>query len=273
MIKKIFGLGILLCPLFLHGAPARIVSLAPALTKIVTLLGAEAQLVGVTSYCTIPSTCTAETVATTIDVNMEKVLLLRPDLVLTSDLTSPENRRMLEKLKIKTLHFPYARSFDDLCRDVEKMGQAVGRPDRAQQITDSARRELARVRSRIPQQPRPPRIMAQIGTNPLWVVIPNTFLNDFITFAGGVNIAADMKSGIMTREAALARNPDVIFIMLMGSMNDDEKQQWEKYSALNAVKTKKIFLLDQEKTCSPTPEDFVETLEKMLSLIYFSPNP
>jgi iron complex transport system substrate-binding protein len=248
--------------------PERIVSLAPFVTKMIYLLEAEDQLVGCTSFCTLRDPSDAVVVATAVTVNLERVVLLKPDLVLTSSLTSPETIQSLEKLGIEVLNFPYSQSFEDLFRDVKVLAEKTGREELANRILGDTREKLKQVRDKVPETAEKPRIFAQIGTNPLWAVVPGTFMNDFIEFAGGVNIVSNLRTGSIAREAVLTRDPDVIFIMMMGSLNRDEKQKWEQYKGMKAVKNRKIFLMDQEKTCSPTPPDFVEALEEMIGHIY-----
>ena len=56
----------------------RIVSLAPSLSKDLELLGVSESIVGVTNYCEIGLHNEDLIVGNTIDINIEKVLLLNP---------------------------------------------------------------------------------------------------------------------------------------------------------------------------------------------------
>ena len=94
-------------------------------------------------------------------------------------------------------------------------------------------------------------------------------MDDYITYAGAQNIAFDFTIGSITRESVLLRNPDVIFIVSMGIIGEEEKKNWEKVKELNASKNKKIFILDSDKACTPTPVTFVETLETIINLTYW----
>ena len=269
MIKKILFFYFLLVSGVVTGAaPTKIVSLAPSITKMISLLDAEELIIGCTSFCILEKPGKAEIVASAIQVNIEKIVLLKPDLILVSDLTRPETVNTFKKLGIEVHRFSYSKSFDELCADLIVLGEKLDKKALADSIIGKTKAELERVKALVPENVRKPRIFAQIGTNPLWAVIPETFMNDFIEFAGGVNVVSDARSGAISREQVMIRNPEVIFIMLMGTMGADEKNQWEKYSGLNAVKNGKIFLMDQERTCSPTPPVFVEALEEMIRLIY-----
>ncbi|MGQ8335698.1 ABC transporter substrate-binding protein [Sunxiuqinia sp. A32] len=248
--------------------PKRIISLVPSVTKYLYLLDADDLLVGCTSFCLLDKPEDAEVVASAIQVNFEKAIMLKPDLVIASSLTTPETIKTFEKLGIETMYLSYPKSFEDLCSHLVILGEKVSKKSKAEEIVADAKSEIEELKKRVPNTGKKPKIFMQIGANPLFTAVPNTFMQDFIDFAGGENIASDFQIGSITREKVLISNPDVIFILLMGTLSADEKQSWEKYSQLSAVKNKKVFVMDQEKTCSPTPLLFVEALQEMIDHIY-----
>ena len=248
--------------------PERIISLAPSVTKIIYWLEAEDLLVGCTSFCTLQSPDDAEVVASAVQVNIEKVVLLKPDLVVTASLTSPETIRTFRKLGIEVLNLSYPRSFEEICRQVQLFGEKIGKKELADSLIADTRKQLEVVKAKVPASVSRPKIFFQVGADPLFTVVPNTFMQDFIDFARCENIAADLKIGSITRETVLVRDPDVIVIVLMGSVSREEKSKWETYKNLKAVKNHKVFVVDDEKTCSPTPQLFVEALDELIGLIY-----
>jgi len=248
--------------------PKRIISLAPSLTKSLYWLEAGDLLVGCTSFCILQDPGDAEVVATAVQVNLEKAVMLKPDLVIASSLTNPETIRTFEKLGIPVLSFSYPRSFDDICRYVQLLGEKIGKKALADRLIAETRAKLEAVKAKVPEVKQKPGVFFQIGANPLFTAVPNTFMQDFINFSGCVNIASDLKIGSITRETVLVRNPDVIMVMLMGSVSREEKNKWEAYKNLKAVKNNKVFVVDDEKTCSPTPELFVEALDEIIGMIY-----
>jgi len=248
--------------------PQRIVSLAPVITKNIYLLHSENLLVGCTSFCKLKNPVDAQVVASAIQVNIEKVILLKPDMIIASSLTNPETIKTFKKLNINVLYLPLQKSFEDMCADLQTLGKILGKKGLADQIVTKAKKEVKSIRAKIPLQASPPEIFFQIGANPLFSVISNTFQEDFIAFAGGKNIAEDLTIGSITREKVLVSNPDVIFISTMGMVGQEEKKRWESFKNLKAVKNKKIFFIDQEKTCSPTPDLFIEALKEIVKDIY-----
>ncbi|WP_430973055.1 ABC transporter substrate-binding protein [Sunxiuqinia rutila] len=249
-------------------APRRIISLAPSLTKNLYLLGAGDLLVGCTSYCTLQSDTQAEVVASAIQVNYEKAVLLQPDLVITTSLTKPKTIDTFRKLGVDVLVFDSPRSFEEICSQFVDLGEQVGRKQQAETLIADAKARMKQTLERIPADAPSQKIMLQIGANPLFSVVPNTFMNDFIRFSKTENIASDLTVGSITRESVLIRNPDIIVVVLMGMIGEEEKNQWMSYPSLSAVQKNQIFMMDADKACSPTPLSFVESLEDLITKIY-----
>ena len=249
-------------------APQRIISLAPSLTKNLYLLQAEGLLVGCTNYCVLQSETDAEVVASAIQVNYEKAVMLKPDLVITTTLTKPKTIDTFRKLGVEVLVFETPASFSEICEQFISLGEVVGKKKQAEEIIAGAQQQVAAIRQKIPPGAPKQKIFMQIGANPLFTVVPNTFMNDFINFTATENIASGLTIGSINREAVLARNPDIIVVVLMGLAGEEEKERWESYKSLSAVKKKQVFIVDADRTCSPTPLSFVEALDELVSLIY-----
>src|SRR5262245_54862970 len=65
--------------------PERIISLAPNVTEILFAVGLESRVVGVTGYCDFPEAAKAkDKVGDTLRPNLEKIVSLKPDLVVVS---------------------------------------------------------------------------------------------------------------------------------------------------------------------------------------------
>jgi len=247
--------------------PTRIVSLAPSLTKNVYFLEQQHKLVGCTSYCDTAVANGKEVVASAVKVNIEKVISLKPDLVITTTMTNPETLDMLKKFNIRVETFPTAKSFDEICKQTIRLGQIIGAESNAKRIVTQSETKIKSLASST-RKDKSPSVFFQIGAKPLFTVIPGTFMNDYILLAGGKNVVTTPKTGTITREAVIASNPDVIFIVTMGIVGNEEKNVWESYSTLSAAKNKKIFIIDSNDACTPTPVTFVKTLERVINLIY-----
>ncbi len=245
----------------------RIISLAPSLTHDLKLMGLEERIVGITTWCENNADNSIPIVASAIDVNIEKVASLKPDLVIATSLTNPEVQKSLENIGIKLVYFPLPKSFDEINKQFLEIGSMVGKEALAKEIIEREKAKVEALKKMIPEG-KIPKIFVEIGTKPLFCVIPNTFLNDYITFSGGVNATEDLKNGMVSRESVLLRNPDVIVLVTMGNVGEEEKKNWMNYSSVNAVKTNQIFIVDSNIACSPTPDHFTQTLEMFFKFLY-----
>jgi iron complex transport system substrate-binding protein len=248
--------------------PQRIISLGPALTEEIYLLGVQDKLVGCTVYCTRPEAARQkQKVGTVVEVSVEKIIDLKPDLILATTLTDRRAKEHLSQLGMNVVVFPEAKNFDEVCRQFLFLGKIVGREKRAQAITEKAKREVDLIAGRVKSISKP-KVFLEIGTKPLFTVTRDSFVNDFIVLAGGINIAAEARSGLYSREKVVAQNPDIIIVVSMGVAADQERKEWQKFRNLSAVKNGRIYVLDPDKVCSPTPPGFGETLKEISLLLH-----
>ncbi len=275
MIKKIlysFAFLLILLSASLFGEESvsakRIISLGPTVTENLYLLGAGNYLIADTVYCKRPPDADKkEKIGTVTQVNSERIMSLKPDLVIATALTKPEQVKKLENLSLRVKVFPNPKNYSELCANFIKLGKLVGKEKTANDIVNMSRLKVNTVKAKIKNYPRP-KVFIQIGAKPLFTATKTSFVNDFIDFAGGINIAANAETGIYSREIVLKANPDVILIVTMGITGDREKRIWEKYKTVNAVKNGRLYVIDSYKACSPTPETFVEALEEIVRCLH-----
>ena len=240
----------------------RIISLAPSLTQSLYYLEAQDKLVGRTSYCVAAENDNVPVVASAVTLNMEKAIAMKPDLVLVLGLTDQKDIETLRKFGIDVEVFDSPKSFEEICDQFIYLGNLVGKSDKANQIVAESKGKIEQIQAERKGKPTP-NIFFQVGSNPLFTVLPNTFMDDFITMMGGKNISSELNKGIIGREFVVAKNPDYIFICTMGVESDKETKLWKNYTSINAVKKNQLFTVDADIACQPTPITFVQTMEVM----------
>ncbi len=255
----------------LRPSQARIVSLGPLITENIFLLGAGDSLVGDTIYCQRPEAArTKEKVGSVQELSIEKIVSLRPDLILASNLTPPQQVAKLRQLGFRVEAFRQPSSFEGIGEHFLRLGQMLGLRDRAEAIVGEARRKVEAVQQAVAPLPRR-KVFLQVGAHPLFSSIKSSFTNDFIELGGGVNIAGDQVSGAMKTEQVLALNPDLIIIAVMGSehgVGAEEKKHWLSFAALEASRSSRVHVMDPDLVCSPSPATFADTLVAVARLIH-----
>ncbi|MFH0796517.1 MAG: ABC transporter substrate-binding protein [Candidatus Omnitrophota bacterium] len=248
--------------------PQRIISLGPAITKGLYLLGVEDKLIANTIYCISPPEARKkEKIGNVVKVNIERILSLEPDVVLATSLTAPEAKEKLKSLGIKVITFPAPKDFSQMCEQFLELGKLVGKERRAQEILRDAENRVDSVKGKVKGLPKS-KVLIQVGTKPLVAATGRYFVSDYIELAGGVNVAKNAREGIYSREQVLKANPDVIIITTMGIAAEEEKKVWEEYKTLTAVKKDRIYIMDTENLTSPTPPAFARTLEEIAHILH-----
>ncbi len=249
----------------------RIVSLGPTNTENVFLLGAGDRLVGNTRYCVRPEAAKSKLkIGSVLQVSVEKIISLQPDLILATTFTKPAQIKQLQKIGYRVVRFNQPASFAAICNQFIELGKLLGLEDRARQIVSQAQSEVELIRNRVAPL-TPQRVFLQIGTRPLFGSTPESFTHDFIALGGGINILADQGRGTTNREKIIARNPDLIIIAIMGSETGiaaEEKKKWQQIPIIRAVQHKRIEVINPNLVCSPSPATFAQTLGVIAKLIH-----
>ncbi|HBT97007.1 MAG TPA: ABC transporter substrate-binding protein [Desulfobulbaceae bacterium] len=249
----------------------RIVSLGPINTENLFLMGAGDLLVGDTTYCNRPPAAKEkEKIGTVLQLDVEKIISLDPDLILATGLTSPQQVEQFTRLGIKVVHFRQPHNFTEICDNFLLMGELTGHLPQAGQVVAAARQRVEEIRRRVAALPKP-KVFLQIGANPLFASVGNTFTSDYLTFAGGINIAGGESRPQYDYERVLAHDPEVILVAIMGGetgIAGQERQKWLNYQALAAAKSGRIYVIDPDLVCSPTPVSFARTLALVAELLH-----
>lgn len=253
------------------GFPQRIVSLGPLNTENVFLLGAGDRLVGDTIYCVRPEAAKArEKIGSVMQISIEKILSLQPDLVLATGLTPPRQLKKLQELGLRVVQVQQPASFSEICKEFIRLGQLLGLEERAEEVVRRARKEVAAISSRVADLPGK-KVFLQVGAQPLFGSVQSSFTHDYIALGGGMNVIADQSVGTSSYEKILVRNPDVIIIAIMGSESGAaarEKEKWQRFQAIGAVRNDRVYIINPDLVCSPSPETFARTLAVIAGLIH-----
>ncbi|MFH1771457.1 MAG: helical backbone metal receptor [Candidatus Omnitrophota bacterium] len=248
--------------------PSRIISLSPALTEGIYALGAQDKLIADTIYCTRPAFAKEkEKIGTLTGINIEKVLAMKPDLVLVTTMLSDNDKNLLRNFNINTAVFAEPVNFDDLCEQFIRLGGLIGKRAEAEEMIGDVKNEINEIRGSVSSKAGP-KVFVQIGAKPLFTVNKNSFVNDLIEFSGAVNIAKDSPQGIYSREEVLRKNPDIIIIASMGIIQEEEMKLWRSFESIGAVKNNRIHFVCADVVTRPNPAAFLQALKEFVKIIH-----
>jgi len=174
--------------------PKRVVSLVPSDTYTVAkLLGVDA-LVGRTDYCIEPEgeLSSVPSVGGTKDYSVEKILDLRPDVVIANQ--EENTRATLEKLaqEAVAVFVVFPKRVEDGVALVARYARMFGveRDSRAKELVRACHRALESQRSARAAL-TPMRTFCPIWMDPLMTVHGDTYISDALDLAGAQNVFAD----------------------------------------------------------------------------------
>lgn len=239
----------------------RIVSIIPATTEMLFAMGAGDRVVAVGSYDRFPPAVEQlPRVGALLDPNVERILSLRPDLVILYG-TQSDLRTQLDRAHVAI--FPYVhRGLPDITATIRALGDRVGVAAAANALADAIDRQLGDVRARVAGAGRPKTLLV-FGreTGSLRNIEASGgvgFLHDMLEAAGGVDLLADLKqqSVTLSTEVVLARAPEVI-IELRYARGDttaaSDLRAWDTLASVPAVKNRRVLLLQGEEFVVPGP--------------------
>ena len=200
----------------LPSTPERIVCLAPELTEIMYALGCGAKVVGVTRFSNHPPEAAAlPKVGTYVQLNIEQIVTLKPDLVLATGRGNPE----ATITRLQTLGLPvytyFPKTIPEMLAGIQKTGEMVGCPKRGKGLAESLTRRFQAIEGASPKgDARRPGVLILFNHNPLIAAGPATLGNTLIKWVGGRNIMAGAPSRYppISVESLLERRPDVIVL-------------------------------------------------------------
>ncbi|AUI38023.1 ABC transporter substrate-binding protein [[Bacillus] caldolyticus] len=251
--------------------PKKIVSLIPSNTEIAYALGLGDKIVGVSDFDNYPEDVKTKTKIGGMEFNVEKIISLKPDLVLAHASSAHNSRDGLKQLKdagITVLVVNDAKSFDDVYASIELIGKATGASDKAKQVIDEMKEKLAQIQEKAKQIPADKQANVWIEVSPppqLYTAGKGTFMDEMLQVISAKNVAGSLEGWPMvTEEKAVAYKPDVIITTYGGAKQVFARAAWKD---VPAVKNKRVYDVNTDLVSRPGPR-LVEGVEELAKAVY-----
>ncbi|MFH5801856.1 PGF-CTERM-anchored ABC transporter substrate-binding protein [Haladaptatus sp. CMAA 1911] len=231
--------------------PERVVTLSPSAAQIMWEIGAKDKVVGVTQYASyLEGASEKANVSGTGEsfVNVEKVVSLKPDLVLAPNTVSKETVKKLRDAGVTVYAYRSATSIEDVYRDTAVTGTLVGECGGAKKTVSWMKDRIRTVRQAVKGEQRPDVLYLFYG----YTSGKGTFIDRIIRTAGGNNVAA--KVGIsgykeISKEVVVKQDPDWIVLNEQDPAVPDETG----YRNLTAVRKNRTVVVPIEYMNQPAP--------------------
>lgn len=261
--------------------PQRIVSLSPNLTEMLYGVGAFGQVVGVSEYALYPPEVrTLPTVGGWHNPSYEKLVALRPDLVLVDAGQAPFVEDKCRELGLKVM-IVADESVADVYASIAAIGRATGHEADAAKLAQNTREGLLRISRRTASLPKLSVVLIVDRTpgtlRDLYTATTGSFLAELVEIAGGHLSALRSTAGVengyakLSKEDLLAMNPDVILDFIHGAAKGtfaaDPMEAWSEMPELKAVRMRRVHGVNEDYVPHAS-QRIVQTAELFARLIH-----
>ena len=197
---------------------SRVIVLANGVAEIIQSLNGQSIIVGRDISSTEDSLSDIPIVSSGHQVLPEKVIALKPDLVLIDASTGPKAAiETIKKAGISVVETPESWSLTDLPAKVRAVGRAIGAQDQAEQLIEKINQSLKV--SNVSNKPRVAFLYLR-GTSAVYLIGgKGSGADSLMDSIGAVDVGAaqlERPFNTLTAESLAALNPDVILVMSKG---------------------------------------------------------
>ena len=233
------------------GTGPRVISLSPALTRIVLELGASGQLVGVDRFShRLPGVDDAVDLGGLFATDLERSVELAPTLVLA--VGNREQQSYFDAMRrrgarVETFE---GHSLEEILHSYTRVGALLGREVEATRLATRVRTLLDQLEDGRAEVEA--RVAIVVAVDPLYVVGGGSFVNELITVVGATNVFADLEQPYarVGLEALAERAPDVLIDTTRAAGEDDAaRRHWQRHPWV-----KRVAVLPQGILTLPGPD-------------------
>jgi iron complex transport system substrate-binding protein len=235
--------------------PERIVSIGPSITAFLFALGAGPRVVGVDDFSDEPAEAASRDKVGGIKVNFERVVALRPDLVLSVKFSDGT----IEKLRSATPNVVVIdpQTVADVARTATLVGRTVGADGDG--LARSIQQKVDAVKAKTATASTRPRVYHEIDASDpakIFTVGPGSYIDDLIQIAGGANIAARAAAAYpqLSAEEILKGDPEIIVLAASDySAKPSQVAGRAGWSVIAAVRNGRIVTIEPNLINRPGP--------------------
>ncbi|MEM0372039.1 MAG: ABC transporter substrate-binding protein [Ignisphaera sp.] len=255
----------------------KIVSLSPAVSETLSILGLEDNIVGITPWCRMYlKDENKPIVGTYLDVDIELLKKINPDIVFLQSHVHDEIFHKLRNRNINAHLLPLPTNLLDIISNVEFIASLTNRYWEGKELADKLIEMVMSIRKRsIDERPRvyveflwPDKTFTTSGCL--------TYIDDGVRIAGGMNIFFNKVAKFFhpKDEEIVSLDPQIVLVNIEPEFRD---MNLDKYISIrkslkntSAFRTNNIFLIIESlehNLAHPGPSFIINTLPKILQII------
>ncbi|WP_107924083.1 ABC transporter substrate-binding protein [Lysinibacillus parviboronicapiens] len=251
--------------------PKTVVSLQPSNTEILFALGVGDKIVGATDYDTYPAEAqNIERVSDSMTFNSERILALKPDVVIAYTTGKDDALKGLEDAGVKVFVIQSAASFKDVYGDIEQIATVMGVEDKGEQLNKDIKAKIANVQAKVKDVEKQKNVYLEISPKPdIYTTAAGTFQQEILNAANVSNVFADQKGWVkVSEEDVIAKNPEVI-LTTVNYAKDPAAEIIARngWNTITAIQNKAVYYVDADISTRPGPR-IGEAVELVAKAVY-----
>ncbi len=253
--------------------PARVVCLTEETVETLYLLGEQHRIVGVSGYAVRPPQVRREKprVSAFISADIDKIIALEPDLVLTfSDLQADIAAALIRRNV--AVHAFNQRDVAGIFAMIRTLGALVGAVDKAERLATDLEDRLDAVREQAALLPRRPRVYFEEWDDPM--ISGLKWVSELIESAGGIEVFPDLaanksaKDRIVSTERVIAAAPDIIIGSWCGKKFVPAKVRARTgFDRIPAVRDDALHEIKSTLILQPGPAALTDGLDQLVRIV------
>jgi len=258
----------------IEAEPEAIVSMMPSNTEIIYELGMGEKIVGVTDFDNYPEEAASIEKIGGQEFNVEKIISLQPDLVLSHEGGLGVGEAGIQQLRdagLAVYVVSDAQNFDEVYETFSVIGQATGAMEEADALVSEMEAQVDEIEEQASTIKEPKKVFVEVGSSPeIYTTGSGTFIDEMLDILNAENTTGESKGWVsMDPEAIVEKNPDVI-ISTEGAYVPDAVEKIKArngFAEVAAVKEDAVYNVDSDKVTRSGPR-LTEGLMEMAQAIY-----
>jgi iron complex transport system substrate-binding protein len=254
------------------GFPCRIVCLSDETTETLYLLGEQDRIAGVSGFTTRPPEARLKPrVSAFNSANIDAIVALKPDLVLTFSDVQAEITRQLVLRGLTVLNFNQ-RSVREILDMIAALARLVGKQREGLELVDGFQRGLDDIAASAKTFPRRPRVFFEEWKEPLISGI--AWVEELIEVAGGEMIFPELRScgkskdRVVDAATVADRDPEVIIASWCGmKVNEQDILSRPGWSAISAIRKGHLYEIKSGSILQPGPAALTEGVRQIHAIL------
>jgi iron complex transport system substrate-binding protein len=255
--------------------PEKIVSLMPSNTEIAFGLDLGEQIVGVSDFDNYPEEAMKKEKIGGMEFNVEKIISLKPDLVLaheSSGQTGEAGLQLLRDAGIAVLVINDAAKFAEVYETISLIGTATGEKEKAETLLADMKEKVEDIKTKAQaiKEEDKKTVFVEVSPAPeLYAAGKNTFIDEMLQIINAKNTVTEEGWPKMESEAIIKSNPEVIvtthgYYTPEPVKNVTSREGWQN---ITAVKENRVVDVHSDKVTRTGPR-LTEGVEELAKAVY-----